>query len=70
MHATALNKEIQKYLSVLASNQRAKVLEFLKSLSEKKKTASSDLSSFAGTIPTSDLEDMKLAIDKGCEHIV
>jgi len=69
MTTAALNKEIMKYLSSLGKNQQAKVLDFLKSLVQDKKTSSSQLLSFAGAIPASDLKQMEQVINQGCEHI-
>ena len=69
MTTAALNKEIMKYLSSLGKSQQEKALIFLKSLVQNKKASSSQLLSFAGAIPASDLKQMEKVINQGCEHI-
>lgn len=69
MQTATINKEIKKYLELLAANQHEKVLEFLKSLVGSTGKKSSMLDSFAGTISATDLADMEKAIISGCEQI-
>jgi hypothetical protein len=69
MQTKELSRNIEHFLGQLSDHQRIKLLEFLESLTSKKKKTEIDLSKFAGAIDQDDLELMEQAIAEGCKKI-
>ncbi len=69
MQTTEISKSIEHFIGQLSDHQRIKLLEFLESMTSRKKKTKTDLSKFAGSIDKNDLELMETAIADGCEKI-
>lgn len=69
MQTTEISKSIEHFIGQLSDYQRIKLLEFLESMTSRKKKTKTDLSKFAGSIDQNDLELMETAIAEGCEKI-
>lgn len=68
---SALIQEVVEHLEALPKNLQEQVLQLVRELDSTtlRGTPGKDLLQFAGTIPTSDLELMKEAIERGCEQV-
>lgn len=69
-----IHNELLSYVGQLGSDDQARVLDFARALAESPKpkrigVPGKELLRFAGTIPHEDLEEMKRAIEEGCEQI-
>ena len=64
-------EEISQQISQLTPEQQQDVLKFVQSLnaSTPKGTPGEKLLKFVGIIPHDDLEEMKSAIEEGCEQV-
>lgn len=66
-----LKQELLEQIERLTPSQQNQVLDFVLELSGDlpKGTPLKELLKFAGTIPLEDLEQMKQAIEEGCEQV-
>ena len=69
-----IQSELLSYLGQLSADEQARVVDFARTLVKSPKptkvgTPGRDLLRFAGTIPQEDLEEIKKAIEEGCEQI-
>lgn len=70
MASQGVTAQIVDELNSLPLDQQQKVLAFARSLIENPTgVKGSSLLDFAGTIPTEQLSQMQIAIEKGCERI-
>jgi hypothetical protein len=68
--AGSISPELSLEIGRLDSKDQRRVLEFVRSLNEPiKGTPGHVTASFAGCIPSDDLERMKIAIEEGCEQV-
>ena len=69
----AIQGELLSYLGQMPADDQARVVDFARTLAtvpkRKKGVPGKELLRFAGTIPHEDLEEMKRAIEEGCEQI-
>ncbi len=72
MDTNVIPKEIENQLLQMSVEQQKQVLEFVRTLAQKKQTGVSgkSLLSFAGKIPLDELELMQQAIEEGCEKVI
>lgn len=64
-----IDKEILNNLSFLGKGQKSVVLSYVKSLVKKKKKDSKSILKFSGAFNKTDLRQMEVAIQEGCENI-
>lgn len=71
MASLSFEREISSHLHKLNPEQQQRVLAYIRTLSEEEPSGvrGGELPRFAGTIDPSDLEEMKKAIDEGCEQV-
>jgi hypothetical protein len=67
----ALQNQLLSYVGQLGTPDQVRVVDYARSLAESmpRGTAGEASLKFAGCIPSADLEEMKLAIEEGCEKI-
>jgi hypothetical protein len=68
---SAVERELQRRLSRLGPVEKARVLEYTRSLDEPRQqgTPGAALLRFAGSIPAESLREMADAIEEGCERV-
>ncbi len=71
MPQPSLQQEITSEVSRLALDQQERVLEYARSLARERPEGvpGRELTRFAGTIPSEDLDRMMAAIEENCEQV-
>jgi hypothetical protein len=67
----ALQNQLLSYVGQLGAHDQIRVVDFARNLAESTIRGTSGEASlkFAGCIPGEDLEEMRLAIEEGCERV-
>lgn len=71
MHNSSTIRDILELLETFPPNLQRQVLEFMSELSDEIPEGAPihEFLKFSGTIPSEDLEQMKKAIEEGCEQV-
>ena len=71
MHNSSTIRDILELLETFPPNLQRQVLDFTLQLSDKMPEGAPihEFLKFSGTIPSEDLEQIKQAIEKGCEQV-
>ncbi len=66
---TTVTVEIIKALLNLSERKQNRVLAFINDLSQEKSYSGKELKKYAGSFSKNDVQEMKKAIETGCENI-